>query len=95
MIASEGVRRKKKTEAKDSSTSSETEPPQVSPYSLVARLSQSAEKLTHWFLFAGVAVGEVGVDWGLAKVRRPRLRRPGSDALTNVSSAEDSLGREV
>jgi hypothetical protein len=26
------------------------------------------------FSWIGVAVGEVGVDWGLAKVRRPRLR---------------------
>ena len=61
----------------------------------VAKQSRRAEKLTHWFLFEGVAVGEVGEDWGLATVRRPRLRRPGSDALTNVSSFEDSLGREV
>jgi hypothetical protein len=27
------------------------------------------------FSWKSVAVGEVGVDWGLAKVRRPRLRR--------------------
>lgn len=42
------------------------------------------------FSWIGVAVGEVGVDWGLAKVRRPRLRH--SNIVLNQNEADD--GRE-
>ena len=44
------------------------------------------------FSWISVAVGEVGVDWGLAKVRRPRLRH--SNIVLNQSEAEDSRGKK-